>query len=217
MIKNKVDLDFYLSADKYALGKNYKKPKINDEIWKFQIFLRKSEFYRNGSKNFINFLLGSYYRYRKHKLGILLGFDIGDNVFGPGLRINHYGNIVVSPLARVGMWCDIHQGVNIGVNNSVDGNIELVPIIGHNVWIGPGVKIFGKIKIGNNNVLGANAVVTSGHGDNKTLVGIPAKVIKNSGTESLNVAASENRTRNYFVDDVNLNRIRSFRNEFDSI
>ena len=31
-----------------------------------------------------------------------------------GLRINHFGNIVVNPEAKIGDWCDIHQGTNIG-------------------------------------------------------------------------------------------------------
>ena len=31
-----------------------------------------------------------------------------------GLRINHFGNIVVNPEAKIGDWCDIHQGTNRG-------------------------------------------------------------------------------------------------------
>lgn len=53
------------------------------------------------------------------------------------------------------------------------------PQIGNNVWIGPGAKLFGRIKIADYCQIGANAVV------NKTfdilgsvIVGCPAKVIK---------------------------------------
>src|SRR5690606_13327299 len=158
MIKSKSDLRFYLDADRFALGKKTSRPAINDEIWKFQILLRKVEYHTNTAYSPISKVLLKIYKLRKHRLGIKLGFDIPANVFGPGLRINHFGNIVVNGSARIGMWCDIHQGVNIGSNNSKDGGI-LVPNIGDNVWIGPGVKIFGAINIGNEVQIAANAVV----------------------------------------------------------
>lgn len=74
--------------------------------------------------------------------GVRLGFSIPINVFGPGFRINHYGLIVVNPKARVGAFCDIHQGVNIGEGFGKDE----VPEIGDHVYIGPGAKIYGRIR-----------------------------------------------------------------------
>lgn len=71
--------------------------------------------------------------YLHKRLGYKLRFDIPINVFEAGFRINHFGNIVVSPLAKIGEFCDIHQGVNIG-REEIDGT---VPIIGDNCWIGP--------------------------------------------------------------------------------
>jgi serine O-acetyltransferase len=197
MIKTKDDLRFYLAADKFALKKNYKKPKIQDLIWKYQIYLRKSEYFRNQKNSIINKLLSNYYNYKKFKLGVLLGFDIGDNVFGPGLRINHFGNIVVSPFAKVGMWCDIHEGVNIGEGNKKT-DISDVPSIGDNVWIGPGVKIYGNISIGDSCVLGANSVVNKSYGSSLTIAGVPGKVINQTGTEIIYVAASLSRTKDFF-------------------
>jgi serine O-acetyltransferase len=132
------------------------------------------------------------YQLRKHRLGIRLGFDIPANVFGPGLRINHFGNIVVNRFANIGMWCDIHQGVNIGSNNSKEGGL-LVPKIGANVWIGPGVKIFGDIEIGDEVQIAANAVVNDSVPINKTIGGIPARIISEAGTASVDVAASKSR------------------------
>lgn len=55
----------------------------------------------------------------------------------------------------MGKFCDIHVGVNIGQNINPDD----VPIIGDNVWIGPGAKIFGKIIIADGVAIGANSVV----------------------------------------------------------
>jgi serine O-acetyltransferase len=192
MIKNKDDLRFYLDADKFALNRENSKPGINDDVWMFQILLRKVEYYKNKTPDFLSKLLLRVYQLRKHSLGIRLGFDIPPNVFGAGLRINHFGNIVVNSSADVGMWCDIHQGVNIGSNNSKNGE-TLVPKIGSNVWIGPGVKIFGEIEVGDEVQIAANAVVNKSVGNNKTIGGIPAKTISETVTENVSVAASKSR------------------------
>lgn len=195
MIKNKVELECYLLADKFALGKTYKRPKFNDDIWKFQIYLRKIEYYMN-QKGFFKFICCSYYKYRKYRLGVLLGFDIPAGVFGPGLRINHFGNIVVNSSARVGFFCDIHQGVNIGSNNTLKGE-DKVPTIGNNVWIGPGAKLFGSISIGNGVAIGANAVVNKSFEENVTIAGLPARKIKTVGTESSAISANEANTKKF--------------------
>ena len=198
MIRNKDDLRFYLDADKFALDREKSHPAINDEIWKFQILLRKTEYYKNKKPNFFSKLLLPIYQLKKHRLGIRLGFDIPINVFGPGLRINHFGNIVVNDSAKVGMWCDIHQGVNIGSNNSKYSGVQ-VPRIGSNVWIGPGSKIFGKIEIGDEVRIGANAVVNKSVAANKTVGGVPAKVISEIGTESVDVTASKSRMMQFIA------------------
>jgi serine O-acetyltransferase len=192
MIKNKEDLNFFLAADKFALNINRKKPSFTDEIWKYQIFLRKVEYYTNVRPFFFKKIFLIFYKVRKHRLGIKLGFDIPANVFGAGLRINHFGNIVVNGSSKIGMWCDIHQGVNIGSNNSEFGDV-LVPEIGSNVWIGPGAKIFGNIKIGNEVQIAANAVVNKDVPNRRTVGGIPAKIISHTGTEKVSVAASKTR------------------------
>ncbi|WP_260267260.1 serine O-acetyltransferase [Pediococcus parvulus] len=59
------------------------------------------------------------------------------------------------------------------------------PIIGDNVYIGPGAKLFGKIHIGNNCAIGANAVVNKNVPDNVTVAGIPAKIINHRGSKGL--------------------------------
>lgn len=83
---------------------------------------------------------------------------------------------MVNPNAKIGEWCDIHQGVNIGQNIEDDS----VPTIGNNVWIGPGAKIFGRIKIGDNTMIGANSVVNCSFIDGHVrIAGVPAKVVSN--------------------------------------
>ncbi|MGE6630932.1 serine O-acetyltransferase [Bacillus sp. NPDC077027] len=173
MIRTKDDLHDYLKQDKKALGISHKRPKFfGDDIWKYQICLRKYEYYANINSTLLKF----YYQFLHKKKGLKLGFDIPIRVFGPGLRINHYGLLVVNRNARVGANCDIHQGVNIGQNHGPDD----VPLIGDDVWIGPGAKLFGKIEIANGISIGANAVVNQSFTEeNIVIAGIPARKIKN--------------------------------------
>ena len=112
-----------------------------------------------------------------HYFGIRLGFSIPINVFDYGLRINHYGTIVVNTKARIGKWCDIHACVNIG--ESLD---KKAPCLGDNCWIGPGAKLFGGITIGNGVMIGAGSVVNKSFTENNiTIVGVPARKIKDTG------------------------------------
>lgn len=177
MIRTKEDLRLYLQKDKEALEITRKRPRIiGDEIWKFQIALRKHEYYKNSAGGGILLIIWKLIHYL---LGIRLGFEIPPNVFDYGLRINHYGYLVVNAQARVGKFCDIHQGVNIGQNIEPGS----VPTIGDNVWIGSGAKLFGKITIGNRIMIGANAVVNKSFSEeNITIAGVPARKVKDSGT-----------------------------------
>ena len=61
---------------------------------------------------------------------------------------------------------------------------EEAPIIGDNCFIGPGAKLFGKIKIGDNVAIGANSVVNKSFQDNVTIAGVPARVVNNRGTQN---------------------------------
>mgnify|MGYP000010174995 CR=1 FL=1 len=177
MIKSKYDYLEYLQKDKEALGMKRRHPRIfGDEVWKFEIILRKHEYYMNvRQKDPIGKILYLYYKMRHHYYGIKLGFEIPANVFGKGLRINHSGYIVINPHARVGDFCDLHQGVHVG-RNIKEGS---VPKIGNNVWIGPGAKLFGDIKIADNIMIGANSVVNRSILESDvTVAGVPAKIVK---------------------------------------
>ncbi len=198
MIKSKEELCFFLDADKFALGRNGKPGLYGHETWKFQIALRKCEYYKE-KKGFgkIQYLI---YKLIKRRLGYKLGFEIPEGVFDAGLRINHFGNIIVNGSSKVGKWCDIHQGVNIGAGNPekrVNGE-NYTPKIGDNVWIGPGVKIYGNITLGSQIQIGANAVVNKSFGQDITIGGIPARIISDKGTSIVDVAASLNRTKAFY-------------------
>lgn len=176
MISTKEDLKEYMKEDFKALypnGASYI-TRLKDPILKYEILLRKCEYHRNRSlKNPYLKISYLFLKYRFRSLGIKLGFSIPENCFGPGLSIAHYGSIVINPNVVIGANCRIHTGVNIGANKTPTD----VPVIGDNVYIGPGAKIFGSVTIGNNVKIGANAVVTNSFGNNVVVAGIPAKII----------------------------------------
>ena len=73
------------------------------------------------------------------------------------------------------MDCYISHQVTIGRSKNQ------VPVIGDNVYIGPGAKIFGGIKVGNNVRIGANCIVFQDIPDNATVVlEKPRIIIKDS-------------------------------------
>ncbi|MBN2765661.1 MAG: serine acetyltransferase [Paludibacteraceae bacterium] len=133
--------------------------------------LRKIEYiYNTKHSNTLYKIFLTYLEFTNHRLSLKIGLTVPKNVFDEGLCIVHHGTIVVSNLARVGKNCRIHPSTCIGEYNGA-------PVIGNNVYIGPGAKIFGQIHIGNNVAIGANAVVNKDIPDNVTIGGIPAKII----------------------------------------
>lgn len=176
MIENKADLKRFLEQDKKMLviPSNQKLPRpFYDEVWKFQIALRKAEYAVNCKKGLINLPYRLWRKLIFHRISVKLGFSIPLNVFDSGLSIAHYGTIVVNSKAKVGQNCRIQEGVCIGASGSLQ-----TPIIGDNVFIGSGAKIIGNIEIGNNIAIGAGAVVTKSFAENGiTVAGVPAKKI----------------------------------------
>lgn len=185
MIKTKDDYKNYLEQDKKALGIessffSFLNPyNIDLEIWEFQKALRTCEYLYNINKNNI------FWKIRKHlaavklkKLSLLLGFTINPNCFGPGLRIMHRGTIIVNGQCKIGANCSINAGVNIGVKPDFEND---APMLGANIYIGPGVKIYGDVVIADDCKIGANAVVNKSFNEKGgIIVGIPAKYLKKS-------------------------------------
>ncbi len=59
-----------------------------DDIWKFEIILRKHEYYENCSQNMI---MKMFYKYLHYRMELRLGLQIPCNTFGAGLCINLSG------------------------------------------------------------------------------------------------------------------------------
>lgn len=151
--------------------------------------LRKLEYIHNCKKSLFYRLYYIALRWRFESLSERLGFSIPINVFGPGLAIAHYGTIVVNGAARVGCNCRINACVNIGTKAGFD---DKAPILGNNICIGPGAKIFGPIEIADDIAIGANSVVNKSFKEKGiTIAGVPARKVSCKGSKSLHSRATE--------------------------
>jgi serine O-acetyltransferase len=101
------------------------------------------------------------------------GADIPLNCkLGGGLLLPHPNGVVIHPDAEIGPNCLFFQQVTIG--EEAGG----VPILEGHVDVGAGAKIIGRLKIGKNAKIGANAVVLGDVPAGATAVGIPAKLVR---------------------------------------
>ena len=184
MIGSWSDFQSYVRADAVGRGSPVTVRNIVlDPVLRFQILMRLDEWLLNtGKPKLLRFAFLLWFR----RLSVRLGFSMGPNIFGPGLAIVHYGTIVIDPTTRIGKNCRIHVGGHIGGAAQFVDAAEVhkfSPRIGDNVYIGPGAKIYGPIVIGDNCVIGANAVVTKSFLQaGLTLAGVPAKIIAEGGT-----------------------------------
>jgi serine O-acetyltransferase len=100
---------------------------------------------------------------------------------GPGLYIGHFGNIVLNSDAVIGHTCNLSQGVTIGVSGR--GAKRGVPKIGNRVYIAANAVVAGNIAIGDDVVIAANSLVITDVPEHTTVMGVPAQVINNHGSE----------------------------------
>jgi len=99
---------------------------------------------------------------------------------GAGLYIGHFGEVFVGEGVIMGINCNLSQGVTIGISGR--GDKRGSPQLGDRVYIAPGAKLFGKITLGDDSAVGANAVVSRSLPVRAVAVGIPAKVISLKGS-----------------------------------
>jgi len=93
---------------------------------------------------------------------------------GKGCKIGHRGiGVVINKEATLGNNVLIRAHITIGKKDPD----KPAPKIGNNVVLGDGSKILGDITVGDNVIVGANAVVVKNVADNSIIVGVPAKVI----------------------------------------
>ncbi|MBR4509039.1 MAG: serine O-acetyltransferase [Elusimicrobiaceae bacterium] len=99
------------------------------------------------------------------------GAQIGKNFF-----IDHGMGVVIGETSIIGDNCLVYQGVTLGGTGKEKGKRH--PTIGNNVTLGAGAILLGNITIGDNSNVGAGSVVIKSAKENSTLVGVPARVVK---------------------------------------
>lgn len=110
------------------------------------------------------------YRRVRNRYGIELPWSVQ---LGRGVVLEHQGGIVIHGLSVIGDGCIIRQGVTLG-NRHLDRKDD-APELGERVNVGAGAKILGAVRIGDDAVVGANAVVLDDVLSRTTVVGIPAR------------------------------------------
>jgi serine O-acetyltransferase len=117
-------------------------------------------------------LFSFFYKVLYKIIQIITGIELPcEVVVGRNFVIDHFGGIIVSGYARFGDNCRIRNGVVVGLRRVEE---HYAPVIGNNVDIGAGAKLLGRITVGENSIIGANAVVLEDVPANSIAIGVPA-------------------------------------------
>jgi len=98
---------------------------------------------------------------------------------GRGVFIDHGMGVVVGETAVIGDNCLLYQGVTLGGTGKAHGKRH--PTLENDVVVGAGAKVLGAITVGSNTRIGAGSVVLRDVAPDSTVVGIPGRVIHQSG------------------------------------
>jgi acetyltransferase-like isoleucine patch superfamily enzyme len=135
---------------------------------------------RSGQIRFGRFVwIGDGTKIRCHE-GVV---EIGDKtVFGQECTVSAYQRVRIGEqcvIADRAMFIDFDHGVTeVERPIRVQGIYKRDTIVGSNVWIGYGACILRGVRVGDNSVVGTNAVVTKDVPANSVVGGVPAKVLR---------------------------------------
>jgi acetyltransferase-like isoleucine patch superfamily enzyme len=109
--------------------------------------------------------------------------EIGDKtVIGQECTISAYQRVRIGEqcvIADRAMFIDFDHGVaEVERPIRVQGIYKRDTVVGSNVWIGYGACVLRGVRVGDNSVIGTNAVVTNDVPANAVVGGVPAKVIR---------------------------------------
>jgi serine O-acetyltransferase len=103
-------------------------------------------------------------------------------VIGRRFFIAHGMGVVIGETAEIGDDCTLYHGVTLGGTTWQKGKRH--PTLGNNVVIGAGAKILGPIVLGDYVRVGSNSVVVKSIEAEKTVVGVPGRVLKDKAVKS---------------------------------
>ena len=131
------------------------------------------------------------------------GAKIGKKVF-----IDHGMGVVIGETAEIGNNCLLYQGVTLGGTGKSHGKRH--PTLKENVVVGAGAKVLGSITVGANTRIGAGSVVVRSVKGNSTVVGVPGRVVHQSGVKINPLAHSA-------LPDAEANVIRNLMDRIDQL
>ena len=121
-------------------------------------------------------------RLLSHITRILTGVEIHPGAkIGSEVFIDHGMGVVIGETTEIGNRCLLYQGVTLGGTGKERGKRH--PTLEANVVVGAGAKILGAIYVGTNTRIGAGSVVVKNVEANSTVVGIPGRVVHQSGAK----------------------------------
>jgi serine O-acetyltransferase len=121
-------------------------------------------------------------RVLSHFTRFLTGVEIHPGArIGRGVFIDHGMGVVIGETSEIGDRCLLYQGVTLGGTGKESGKRH--PTLENNVVVGAGAKVLGDICIGTNTRIGAGSVVVKDVDSNSTVVGIPGRVVHQSGVK----------------------------------
>lgn len=141
--------------------------------------LKAIRMYRRAHKHYLK---GHFFRARwiSQRAVRKTGIEIHPGAtIGKRLVIDHGTGIVIGETAEIGDDVLIYQGVTLGGTGKDVGKRH--PTVGNRVMISAGAKVLGPIVIGDNARVAAGAVVLQDVPPDSTVVGIPAKVVRQNG------------------------------------
>ena len=100
---------------------------------------------------------------------------------GRGVFIDHGMGVVIGETSQIGNRCLLYQGVTLGGTGKDHGKRH--PTLEENVVVGAGAKVLGAITVGTNTRIGAGSVVVRNVEADSTVVGIPGRVVHQSGVK----------------------------------
>ena len=108
---------------------------------------------------------------------------------GAGFFADHGMGVVIGETSILGRNVTLYHDVTLGgvmpaVDSHAQKTIKRHPTIKDDVIIGAGAQILGPVTVGKCARIGGNSVVTRDVGEGQTVVGIPAKAIKQGSRES---------------------------------
>jgi serine O-acetyltransferase len=119
------------------------------------------------------------YKVASTSINWLWGIDLGYTVkLGRRVRLWHHGGMVLSARS-IGDDVHIRHNTTMGIARRTETTKR--PIIGNGVDIGVGACILGDVTIGNDSVIGANAVVVTSFPPHSRIAGVPARAIAKNG------------------------------------